>query len=104
MSRIAGVTIPIEKKVEVALTYIFGIGFTKSKEILKKANIENKRVKDLSEEEESQIRKVLENEYKVEGDLRREVAGDIKRLKEINCYRGDRHKKGIRYGELESYL
>ncbi len=95
MSRIAGVTIPIEKKVEVALTYIFGIGFTKSKEILKKANIENKRVKDLSEEEESQIRKVLENEYKVEGDLRREVAGDIKRLKEINCYRGDRHKKGM---------
>jgi small subunit ribosomal protein S13 len=95
MPRIAGVTIPTEKRVEVALTYIFGIGFTKSKEILEKANVENKRVKDLTDEEESRIRKIIEEEYRVEGDLRREVAGNIKRLKEINCYRGDRHKKGM---------
>lgn len=95
MPRIAGVNIPTEKKAEVSLTYIFGIGFTKAKEILKKAQVENKRVKDLSEEEVSKIRKIIEDEYTVEGDLRRDVSNNIKRLKEINCYRGDRHKKGM---------
>jgi len=95
MVRIAGVTIPTEKKLEVSLTYIFGIGETRAKEVLKKAKVENKRVRDLTESEINKIRQVVEGDYLIEGDLRRETNNNIKRLKEIGCYRGDRHKKGM---------
>ncbi len=94
--RIAGVTIPSDKRVEIALTYIFGIGRSRSNEILQKTGINpDIRVKKLSEEEINKIRNVIEKEYKVEGDLRREILGNIKRLKEIGCYRGIRHIKGL---------
>ncbi len=94
--RIAGVTIPSDKRVEIALTYIFGIGRSRSNEILQKTGVNpDTRVKDLSEEEINKIRNVIEKEYKVEGDLRREILGNIKRLKEIGCYRGIRHIKGL---------
>lgn len=96
MARISGVDLPNDKRVEIALTYIFGIGRTLSNEILKKCDINpDTRVKDLNEEEVAKIRELLENEYKVEGDLRREVALNIKRLGEIGCYRGRRHKLGL---------
>ena len=94
MARIAGVDLPREKRVEIGLTYIFGIGRTKSNEILAKTGVNpDTRVKDLTEEEVIKLREVIDKEYKVEGDLRREQALNIKRLMEINCYRGIRHKK-----------
>lgn len=94
--RIAGVTIPNEKRVEVALTYIFGIGLAKSQKILKQANVNpDTRVKDLSEGDVNKLRIIIEKENKVEGDLRREVSSHIKYLKEIGCYRGSRHAKGL---------
>lgn len=96
MARISGVDLPNDKRVEIALTYIYGIGRTLSNEILDKCGIDpNTRVKDLMEDEISKIREILENEYKVEGDLRREVAMNIKRLTEIGCYRGRRHRTGL---------
>lgn len=95
MARILNVEIPNNKRVVISLTYIFGIGNSRSKEILKQANIdENIRVKDLSEEQLSKIRDIAK-EYMTEGDLRREVAINIKRLMEIKCYRGIRHRKGL---------
>ena len=96
MARIAGVDLPREKRVEIGLTYIFGIGRTKSNEILTKTGVNpDTRVKDLTEEEVINIREVIDKDYKVEGDLRREQALNIKRLMEINCYRGTRHKKTL---------
>ena len=96
MARIAGVDLPREKRVEIGLTYMFGIGRTKSNEILAKTGVNpDTRVKDLTEEEVIKIREVIDKEYKVEGDLRREQALNIKRLMEINCYRGIRHKKNL---------
>lgn len=93
--RIAGVTIPDEKRVDIALTYLYGIGRGNVKDILKKADVPpNKRVKELLEEEQKRIQKVLE-EYKIEGDLRVEIASNIKRLKEIGSYRGTRHAKNL---------
>ena len=95
MARIAGVDIPREKRVEISLTYIYGIGRTLSNKILKKVNINpDTRVKDLTDEQVNDIRKEITN-YTVEGDLRREIALDIKRLREINCYRGIRHRRGL---------
>jgi len=94
--RIAGVTIPNEKRVEISLTYIFGIGISAANKILEAAGISpNKRVKDLSEEEVNKLRVLIEKQYRVEGDLKREMSGNIKRLKEIGCYRGIRHSKGL---------
>jgi len=94
--RIAGVTIPNEKRVEIALTYVFGIGLSTSKKILKITNINNDiRVKDLKEEDINKLRNVIEKQYKIEGDLKREILGNIKRLKEIKSYRGLRHSKGL---------
>jgi len=96
MARIAGVDLPREKRVEIGLTSIFGIGRTKSNEILAKAGVNpDTRVKDLTEEEVIKLREIIDKEYKVEGDLRREQALNIKRLMEINCYRGIRHKKNL---------
>lgn len=96
MARIAGVDLPREKRVEISLTYIFGIGLTLSKEILAKTGINpDTRVKDLTEEEVSKLRETLDKEYKVEGDLRREEALNIKRLIEIGSYRGKRHRMGL---------
>ncbi|MDO5734695.1 MAG: 30S ribosomal protein S13 [Eubacteriales bacterium] len=96
MARIAGVDLPNEKRVEIGLTYIFGIGRTTSNDILKKCEINpDTRVKDLSEDEITKIREIIDNEYHVEGDLRREVAMNIKRLTEIGCYRGRRHRMGL---------
>lgn len=96
MARIAGVDLPREKRVEVALTYIYGIGETTAKKILKEANVNpDTRVKDLTEQEISKLRDIIEKQYKVEGDLRREVAMNIKRLTEIGCYRGIRHRRGL---------
>ncbi len=95
MARISGVDIPNNKRVVISLTYIYGIGRPTSEEILKKANVdENKRVKDLTEVELTAIRQEIAN-YQVEGDLRREVAMNIKRLMEIGSYRGLRHRKGL---------
>ena len=96
MARIMGIDLPRPKRVEVGLTYIYGIGDTRAREILKKANVNpDKRVKDLTDEEVNAITVVIQNGYKVEGDLRREVTGNVKRLMEINCYRGNRHKRGL---------
>ncbi|KAF1079729.1 MAG: SSU ribosomal protein S13p (S18e) [Candidatus Rifleibacterium amylolyticum] len=96
MARIAGVDLPRNKRVEAALPYIYGIGWTTAGRILKQTNINpDTRVKDLTEDEISSIKKVLESEYRVEGDLRREVSMNIKRLMEIGCYRGLRHRKGL---------
>ena len=96
MARIAGVDLPREKRVEIGLTYIYGIGRTKSNEILAKTGVNpDTRVKDLTEEEVIKIREVIDKEYKVEGDLRREQALNIKRLMEIGCYRGIRHRKNL---------
>lgn len=94
--RIAGTTIPNEKRVEIALTYIFGIGKTTSQNILNKLSIDpNIRVHALSEEDVNKLRTVIEKEYRVEGDLRRDIMANIKRLKEIGCYRGLRHSRGL---------
>ncbi|HDM43554.1 MAG TPA: 30S ribosomal protein S13 [Firmicutes bacterium] len=96
MARIAGVEIPDNKNVWVALTYIYGIGVTRSKNILNSIGVElNKKVKDLSDEEITKIRQYIDENYKVEGSLRAEVASSIKRLISIGCYRGSRHKKGL---------
>ena len=95
MARIAGVDLPKEKRVEIGLTYIYGIGKPTAEEILKNANVSvDKRVKDLSEAELTAIRQEIAK-YHVEGDLRREVALNIKRLTEIGCYRGMRHRRGL---------
>jgi len=95
MARIAGVDIPRDKRVVIALTYIYGIGNSRAKEILAKANVsEDTRVRDLTEDELNRIREVVDT-YKVEGDLRREVSLNIKRLIEIGCYRGIRHRRGL---------
>ena len=96
MARIAGVDIPREKRTEVALTYIYGIGPTISKKILKEANVDNDiRVKDLNDQDLTKLRNIIEKQYQVEGDLRREVQLNIKRLMDIGCYRGLRHRKGL---------
>jgi len=96
MARIAGVDLPREKRIEIGLTYIFGIGRSRSNEILKKTGINpDTRVKDLTEDEISKLRQIIDSEYQVEGDLRREIALNIKRLKEIGSYRGIRHRKGL---------
>ena len=96
MARISGVDIPNQKRVEIALTYIYGIGLTSSKKILASTGIDpDKRAKDLTEDEISKLRDEIENHYKVEGELRREVALNIKRLVEIKCYRGIRHRRGL---------
>lgn len=96
MARIAGVDLPREKRVEIGLTYIFGIGRATADEILSKTGINpDTRVKDLSESEVAQLRDYIEHNLKVEGDLRREVSLNIKRLVEIGCYRGVRHRRGL---------
>ena len=96
MARIAGVDLRKEKRVEIGLTYIYGIGLTTSQKILKKTGINpDVRIKDLTDEEVNNIRKAIDQDYKVEGDLRREVALNIKRLTEIGCYRGLRHRRGL---------
>lgn len=96
MARIAGVDIPNAKRVEIALTYIFGIGRTSANKILAATGIDpDKRAKDLTEAEVASLRDEIEENYKVEGDLRRDTALDIKRMVEINCYRGIRHRKGL---------
>ena len=96
MARIAGVDIPNAKRIEIALTYIYGIGRKSANDILASTGIDpDKRAKDLTEDEIAKLRDEIENNYKVEGDLHREVALDIKRLIEINCYRGIRHRKGL---------
>ena len=96
MARISGVDLPLNKRVEVGLTYIFGIGRSRSVDILGKAEVNrDTRVKDLSEDEVRRIRQIITDEGKVEGDLRKDVGMDIKRLMEINCYRGIRHRRGL---------
>jgi small subunit ribosomal protein S13 len=96
MARIAGIEIPNQKRVEVGLTYIYGIGRPKSRAILDIVKVDlNKKIKDLSAEEINRIRKHIESEEMVEGDLKKKVNTDIKRLMDINCYRGRRHKKGL---------
>lgn len=96
MARIAGVNIPIQKRVEVALTYIYGIGLTSSQHILAKAKVSPEtRVKDLTDAEVAAIRSVIDKDYMVEGDARREVSMSIKRLTDLGCYRGLRHRKGL---------
>jgi|ERR1051326_5512420 len=96
MARIAGIDLPLNKRVEIGLTYIFGIGRSKSNNILGEADVNpNTRVKDLSEEEVSRIRKVIQDGHKVEGDLRKETSMDIKRLMDIGSYRGQRHRRNL---------
>ena len=96
MARIAGVDIPREKRLEVSLTYIFGIGDTRSKEICSTLDLDpSTRVRDLTDEEVAKIRNHIDGQYKVEGDLRREVQQDIKRKMEIGCYQGIRHRRGL---------
>lgn len=96
MARIAGVDIPRDKPVVIALTYIYGIGSTRSKQIIERTNIDpGRRVRDLTEEEVNRVREIIDREYTVEGDLRREVNLNIKRLMEIGCYRGLRHRRGL---------
>ncbi|MHB0970507.1 MAG: 30S ribosomal protein S13 [Thermoanaerobaculia bacterium] len=96
MARIAGVDLPLNKRIEIGLTYIFGIGRSRSNNILAQAQVDpNVRVKDLSEDDVRKIRQVITDEGKVEGDLRKDVGLDIKRLMEINCYRGIRHRRGL---------
>ena len=97
MARIAGVDLPKEKRVEIGLTYVYGIGRKSANDILAKAGVNpDTRVKDLTDDEETKIREVIDKDgYVVEGDLRRMVALNIKRLVEINCYRGQRHRKGL---------
>ena len=96
MARIAGVDLPLNKRVEIGLTYIFGIGRARSNKILESASVNrDTRVKDLSEDEVRRIRQIITDEGKVEGDLRKDVGLDIKRLMEINCYRGMRHRRGL---------
>jgi len=96
MARIAGITLPPEKRIEIGLTYIFGIGRSKSNKILQEAKIDkDKKVKTLSEEEINKIRQILEKQERIEGDLRKEITQNIKRLIDIGCYRGLRHKRRL---------
>ena len=96
MARISGVDLPREKRVEIGLTYIYGIGVSSSKRILNEANVDpNIRCKDLTDDDVAKIRDVIDRTQVVEGDLRREIALNIKRLQEIGCYRGIRHRKGL---------
>jgi small subunit ribosomal protein S13 len=96
MARLAGVDLPRDKRVEIALTYIYGIGDTSAKKIVATAGVNpDTRVKDLTEAETARLREVLEQEYRVEGDLRRQVAMSIRRLQEIGCYRGIRHRRNL---------
>ena len=96
MARIAGIDLPREKRIEIGLTYIYGIGRKSASDILKAANVNpDTRVKDLTEAEEAALRDVIDKNYTIEGDLRREVAMNIKRLTEIGCYRGIRHRRGL---------
>jgi small subunit ribosomal protein S13 len=96
VARIAGVDLPRRKRLDIALTYIFGIGDSLAEEIVEKADVEGAtKVQELTEEEVRSIRTVIDDEYKVEGDLRREVQMNIKRLKDLGCYRGLRHRKGL---------
>ncbi len=96
MPRIIGVDIPKEKRIEIALTYVFGIGRSLSNKVLKVANIDpDKRAKDLSEEEVARISTIIQKDYKVEGDLRRDIAANIKRYIDIGSYRGFRHRRGL---------
>ncbi len=96
MPRIAGVDIPLDKRIEVGLTYIYGVGKVISKDLLKEAKIDvNTKSRDLTDQEVAAIREILETEYTVEGELRKEVQGNIRRLVEIGCYRGIRHRSGL---------
>mgnify|MGYP000839878294 FL=1 len=96
MARIAGVDLPKDKRIEIGLTYVYGIGRTSAKKILEMTGINpDTRVKDLTDEEEAKIRECIDHHFIVEGDLRRNVAMDIKRLTEIGCYRGQRHRRGL---------
>ena len=96
MARISGIDLPREKRIEVALTYIYGIGPARAAKVLEKTGINpDTRVKDLTEDQEAQLRECIEGDYTIEGDLRREVAMNIKRLNEIGCYRGLRHRRGL---------
>lgn len=96
MARIAGVDLPRDKRVEIGLTYIFGIGRPKANEILIKTGVSpDTRIRDLTDDEISKLREIIDREYKVEGDMRREIALNIKRLIEIGCYRGRRHRQGL---------
>ena len=96
MARIAGIDLPREKRIEIGLTYIYGIGVVTSNKILEAAKVDpNTRVRDLTDDEVKRIGEVIADNYTVEGDLRREVALNIKRLQEIGCYRGVRHRKGL---------
>jgi len=96
MARIAGVNIPDKKRVEVGLTYIYGVGRSNANQILSKAGVDlNTRVEDLAEEEVAKIRGIIEKNYRVEGELKRIVSENIKRLKQIGCYRGTRHQRGL---------
>jgi len=96
MARVVGVDLPRDKRIEAGLQYIFGIGLTRAKQVISKTGVSpDKRVRDLTDEEVSKISRVIENDYKVEGDLRREVSANIKRLMDINSYRGMRHKRGL---------
>ncbi|NCB51500.1 MAG: 30S ribosomal protein S13 [Clostridia bacterium] len=96
MARIAGVDLPKDKRIEIGLTYVYGIGRTSAKKIIEETGINpDTRVKDLTDEEEAKIRECIDKKFTVEGDLRRTVALDIKRLTEIGCYRGMRHRKGL---------
>ena len=96
MARISGIDLPREKRVEMGLTYIFGIGRKSANDILKATGIDpNTRVKDLTDDQEALLREEIDKNYTIEGDLRREVALNIKRLTEIGCYRGTRHRKGL---------
>ena len=96
MARIAGVDLPKDKRIEIGLTYVYGIGRTSAKKILEMTGINpDTRVKDLTDEDEAKIRECIDHHFIVEGDLRRSVALDIKRLTEIGCYRGQRHRRGL---------
>lgn len=96
MARISGIDLPRDKRIEVALTYIYGIGPTRAKKILEVTEIDpDTRVKDLTEDQEAKLREAIEHHYTIEGDLRRETAMNIKRLTEIGCYRGVRHRRGL---------
>ncbi len=96
MARIAGIDLPRNKRIEVALTYIFGIGRSASQEILTKAGVDfNTRSDDLTEEEVGRIRKIIDSDFEVEGDLRRDISMNVKRLMDLGCYRGLRHRRGL---------
>ena len=96
MARISGVNLPNNKRLEIGLTYIYGIGRSLAKKIIAQANLDaDMKVKELNEEQTNQLRKIIENKYRTEGELRREALANIKRLKEISCWRGIRHAKGL---------